>query len=416
MGMRQRIDKYLNLIGKFVRLDVKYYIRNSTYLIASQVVSMAFGVVLSIVFVRVLNQETYGHWNFILSVGGLVSILTLTGMNTAIIQAVARGHGRALLSATKKRFKWSVTGSIVLLGIGIYYYLNESTAVGEGIMISSLFFPFFEVLKGYTSYLSGKKQFGKVAKYGIITQAVSIPATIAAVYLSRNLLVIVVVYLCTITITRGWFFRLVSHDIGKATDDEGTIPFGKRLTLVDIPGLISTYGDKLIIGITLSFTDLAVYSIALGASNFLRYVVDPIASVSLPKLAAMPEKDAYTAVKQRYVYVFLLMLVTGGFCMWLYQYLIPFLYTEQYSGAIFYSQILIGSLIFGVPNMLLTKALFPAQRKSREILHFEVIRVIVRTILLVILTLKFGLIGVPITVLVTSMITMVYSWKLAGWI
>jgi O-antigen/teichoic acid export membrane protein len=413
MGLFQKL---ITPLEKLFQLDLRYYIRNSSYLITSQVVGMGLSVLLSIVFSRVLAQEEYGHWNFVLSVGGMVSVFALTGMGVAIIQAVARGHGRALISGTKERFKWSGIGSVIILGVGAYYYAFESVELGRTLMVSSLFFPFFEIFKGYASYLSGKKEFGRIAKYDVISQLIAIPATVAAIYLSKNLLVIIIVYYAGFILLRGWFFRRVSREARSQTDDAGTIPFGRRMTLVDIPSLISVYGDKIIIGIILSFPDLAVYSIALGAANFLRYVTNPITTLSMPKLAAMPEQEAYAAVKRRYGYVFLFMLAASGFCIWLYQYLIPFLYTDKYVDSILYAQILIGSIIFGIPNSVLTRGLFPAHRKAGAVLRFEIVRVVVRTILLVVLTLKFGLIGVPITITVTSMITMVYSWKLAGWI
>ncbi len=414
-----RMDRFNELVDQvesYFQLDIRYYVKNSFYLILAHGVSMGFSLLLSIAFARLLTQDLYGQWNYVLSIMGILAIFSLPGMGTAINQAVARGHARVFIEATKVRFKWSVLGSIAIFGVGIYYFLNDLALLGKGLMICALFFPFFENFKGYGAFLSGKKQFGKVAKYDVITQAISVPVTVLIIYLSRNLIPILIAYLLTLSLVRGYFFRLTLRNAKNASHDEGAIPFGKQMTLTSIPGLISMYGDKIIIGIVLSFPELAVYSIALAASNFVRYLVGPIASLTFPKLSVMDEKEAYAAVRKRYIYVVLAMVVVSGIFVLLYPYLIPFLYTQKYVDAVLYSQILLAGLIFGIPNTILTKALFPSQRKAKEILKFEIVRVVIRTSLLLILTLRLGLIGVPLTILITTFLTMIYSWRLAKWI
>lgn len=411
-----RLNGLLDQFEKYFQLDIRYYIKNSSYLIIDQVVSMGFSVLLSIAFARLVTQDLYGQWSYVLSIMGILTIFSLPGISTAINQAVARGYDRVLIEGTKVRFKWSVLGSIAIFGVGTYYFLTDSSLLGKCLMITSLFFPFFENLKGYSTFLSGKKQFSQVAKYDIITQAISVPVTILIIYLSRNLILILITYLLALCLIRGYFFSLTLKNVKNASDDKEAIPFGKRMTLTEIPGMISSYGDQIIIGILLNFPDLAVYSIALGASNFVRYLVDPIASLTFPKLSQMDEKEAYAAVRKKYIYVVIGMVVVVGISALLYPYLIPFLYSQKYVASVLYSQILLAGLIFGIPNTVLTKALFPSQKEAGKILKFEIVRIVIRTPLLVVLTLRFGLIGVPLTTLITAFLTMIYSWKLAKWI
>jgi len=377
---------------------------------------MGFSLLLSIAFARLLTKDLFGQWNYILSIMGILAIFSLPGMSTAIVQAVARNHDRVLIETTKERFKWSILGSIALFGVGIYYFLNNSVLLGQGLMISALFFPFFGNLTGYSAFLSGKKKFGKVAKYDVIAQAISVPVTALIIYFSWNLLLILIAYLLTLSLIRGYFFYLTAKIAQNASHDKEAIPFGKKMTAIDIPGVISSYGDKIIIGLLLTFPDVAIYSIALAASNFVRYLADPIASLIFPKLSEMNEREAYSAVRKRYVYVVIGMVVVSGISILLYPYLIPFLYSQEYAASVLYSQILLVGLIFGIPNTILTKALFPAQRKAKQILKFEIVRILIRTLLLISLTLTLGLVGVPLATLITAFLTMIYSWRLAKWI
>ncbi|MFC1962387.1 oligosaccharide flippase family protein [Chloroflexota bacterium] len=413
------MDKFNQLIDKlggYFQLDIRYYIKNSFFLILAQGVSIGLSILLSIAFARLLTQDLYGQWSYILSIIGLLAIFSLPGMSTAINQAVARGHDRVLIEGTKVRFKWSILGSIAIFGVGIYYLLSGSVLLGKSLMICSLLFPFYVNLTGYSAFLSGKKQFDKVAAYNIIAEVISIPVTILIIYLSRNLLLILIAYLVTVSLVRAYYFWLTSRIANNASHDERAIPFGKQVTVTGIPGLISMYGDKILIGILLTFPELAVYSIALASSNVVRYLVNPIASLTFPKLSVMDEKEAYTAVKRRYIYVVLAMIVISGIAVLLFPFLIPFFYTQIYVDAVLYSQILLVGLIFGIPNTILTKALFPSQRKAKEIFKFEIVRIVIRTLLLVSLTLRFGLLGVPLAIAITTFLTMIYSWRLAKWI
>lgn len=410
------IDKIIDKFGNYLQLDLRYYIKNSIYLISAEVISMIFGLLLSITFARLLTKELYGQWNYIFSIIGILAIFTLPGMGTAITQAVARGHDRVLIEGTKERFRWSILGSIAVLGVGIYYFLNDSILLGKCLMISSFFFPFFKNLQTYNSFLSGKKQFNKVARYQIIVQAISVPITILVIYFSRDLMLILVANFLSISLLHGYFFQLTSKDMENKSNDREAITFGKHITVQNIPGEITAWGDKLIIGALLSFPELAIYSIALGFSTLIRSSISTIPSLTFPKLAEMEEKEAYSAVKKRYFHLLLLTAVVCGVAIALCPYIIPFLYSQKYLDSVLYAQLLLVALIFGIPTTIFGKALFPAQRKIGELYRFQLFNMSIEVAVLLVLVFKFGLLGVVIAKVMSSLFTMVYSWRLAKWV
>ena len=201
-----KIRKIFDSLSKFFHLDIGYYIKNSFYLTFAQVVSTGIGLLLSITFTRLLTKELYGQWNYIFSILGFFAILTLPGLNTAVTQSVARGKDKVLIEATKVRFKWSVLGSLALFTIGIYYFVKGNVSLGKYIIIASLFLPFYHNLQIYTSFLSGKRQFKKQAKYPVIIQIVSVSITISVIYLSKNLTLILISNLLSVVLMRGIFF------------------------------------------------------------------------------------------------------------------------------------------------------------------------------------------------------------------
>ena len=407
-------SRLLRRLERYFKLDLRYFIQNYVYLASAQVVTLACGLLLSVAFARLLPKETFGQYSFIFAILAMATITTLPGMGTAIVQAVARGHDRVLIEGTKERFKWSILGVAALLGIGIYYFLNGSALLGKCFIAASLLFPLAQNLETYNSFLQGRKLFGKSAKYRIVVQLVSVIATLLVVYFTRNLILIVITTLLSTSLLRGYYFLVTAKSIHRGGDDKSAISLGRHLSLMDVFGRIVTEADRVIVGIVLGFTDLAVYSIARTIPRGLQTFESPIARLALPKLAELGKEEAYSAVKKKYLYLVLFAAVVSAILILISPYVVTFLYTEKYEASILYMQILLAGLVFSIPTQILNKALFPAQAEVGKLYRFRLIRPSIRLVLLVALGLKFGVLGVVLAVVLTDVFSMVYALKLAG--
>ena len=410
------IGRYFSRLEKYLQLDLDYYIKNSFYLILARGTVMAVGLLLSIVFARLMGQEVYGQWNYLLSIIGICAVFSMPSMNTAIIQSVATGQERILITATKSRFKWSLLGSLVIIGVGIYYTLTGEVELGKGFIAASLLFPFFQNFESYAAFLSGKKQFDTLAKYRIFTQLAVLAVTVPVIYSSQNLMFIVVAYLLSFSILRGYFFKKTSGRITGQEQDPEAIPFGRHLTLTQIPSIISQNYDKLIIALFLSFPELAIYSIALAFSSLLQPFSSIIAALVLPKLSQMDTKTAYAEVRKRWYFIVIGFGVICGVLIALCPYLIPFLYSTEYTESVFYAQLLLVSSIIAAPTTIINKALLPSQKKIKDLYKLRIYSALIEIVLLTVLTLKFGLLGAVIALLVGRAFSMVYSLILARFI
>jgi|Deesub1362A_J573_1020465.scaffolds.fasta_scaffold00474_7 O-antigen/teichoic acid export membrane protein len=411
-----KVEKILDAIGSYFHLDLKYYTKNSFYLLSARVISRGLGFLLSIFLARLLTKDLYGQWNYIFSIIGMLAIFTLPGMNTAVIQAVAGGHDKVLITGIKEKFKWSILGSVAVLGVGVYYFLNGLVLLGKCFMISSLFFPFFQNFQVYNAFLTGKKRFDKVAKYLVVTQVFTVLATLLAVYLTRNLMLMVIASLASNSLIGGYFFRSTLKSMESLSNDPQAISFSRHLTATQIPSGLRQHYDKLIIGTSLSFSDLAIYSIALGFSNLLNPFRSTITTLIFPKLSQMDEKTAYSEVRKRLLFVVLGFGIPAGILVILCPYIIPLLYSQKYVGSIFYAQLLLVSMIIAAPVPLLNKALFPSQKKVNELYKLRISSSIVEVVLLTVLVLNFGLLGAIIAKILVRTYNTIYSLKLSGFI
>ncbi|MCD5401516.1 oligosaccharide flippase family protein, partial [candidate division NPL-UPA2 bacterium] len=75
-----KINQFIDKLGSYFQLDLRYYIKNSFYLISAHAVSVVIGLMLSISFARFLPKETFGQYGFIMAIIGIVGIFTLPGM------------------------------------------------------------------------------------------------------------------------------------------------------------------------------------------------------------------------------------------------------------------------------------------------------------------------------------------------
>ena len=407
-------NKVLKRLGRYFKLDLRYFIQNYFYLASAQVVTLGCGLLLSVAFARLLPKETFGQYSYIFAILAMATVTTLPGMGTAIVQAVARGYDRVFIEGTKKRFKWSILGVAALLAIGTYYFLTGSILLGKCFIAASLLFPLAQNFETYNSFLAGKKLFGKSARYRIVVQLVSVTATLLVVYFTRNLILIVIATLVSTSLLRGYYFLVTAKSIHSQSNDEAAISFGKHLSLMDVFGRIVTEADRVIVGILLGFANLAVYSIARTIPRGLQTFESPIARLALPKLAELSKEKAYSAVRKRYLYLVLFAAVASGILIVISPCVVTFLYTQKYEASILYMQILLGGLVFSIPTQIFNKALFPAQAELGKLYRFRLIRPSVRLVLLVTLGLKLGLLGIVLAVVLTDLFSMVYALKLAG--
>lgn len=414
MNSRLLNNKFIKRIGSYLQLDVGYFIKNYFYLALAQGIVALLGLLLSIAFARLVSKELFGQWNYIISMVGLLAIFSLPGINEAIVQAVARGYDKTLVTGTKEKFKWSILGSLALLGIGIYYFLVGSEVLGKCFIISSFAFPFYKNLDIYISFLTGKQAFNQVAKYRIITETLAILATLMALYFTRNLVIIVSASLAAHSLIHGYFFRLTSRKIVNESQDAQAISFGKHLTLLNVFQMISAIDSiKILIGVMLSFSELAIYSVARGFQEIILSFMGFTATLSYPKLSEMSQEDAYAAVRKKLPYLIVGTVITCGILIALCPYIIPLFYSEKYIDSVLYAQILLGALIFGIPAAIFNRALFPAQREIRKLYKVRIILPLVRLALVVALTLPYGLLGVVLAQLISNIFALVYSWLLA---
>lgn len=122
---------------------VKKIAKNTTVMLASQLISYVFSFLYIIYAARYLGVEGYGILSFGLSFAAIASIFLDLGLSTLLVREIARDKSilnKYLENITVIKILLAVI--VLLLSITIVYFLNYSKEVVEVVFFTSLFYIF----------------------------------------------------------------------------------------------------------------------------------------------------------------------------------------------------------------------------------------------------------------------------------
>ncbi|MFH1226162.1 MAG: oligosaccharide flippase family protein [bacterium] len=400
--VKEKITTLLRQSQKYTRTDNVYLFKYGSYLTLGDLVSLASAFVLSLVFARWLPKEVFGQYQYLLAIFTILAICSLEGMNNAIIQGVARGLEGAFGQGLRIRLKWGLLGSLAALGVGFYFWLQNNTTFALALLIIAFFLPFFKAGETFQSYLTGKKLFGQRAAYTATIQVLASIAIVMAIFLTRNLLVLILTYFAAYCLLRliATFWLIKKMRPNRAVDPQ-VLNYGKHLSLMGVLNIIAGQIDKILLFFFLGPTQLAIYSFASLPIQYLRGPLQNIQELAWPQLATRSgEEIKKTLPKKLLKSCVLILLLIGAYVM-----AAPFFYKlfyPQYADAIPYSQVLSFNLLV-FPMSMMTLAL-AAKMKTKELYQSSIINPLAKIILFLIFVPLYGIWGVVIAILLNQVL------------
>jgi O-antigen/teichoic acid export membrane protein len=377
---------------KYTGTDNVYIATHGSYLTLGNIVSTLTSFFLAMAFARLLPKTVYGQYDYILSIMTVIGIAALPGMETAIVQAVARGMEGSFKAAMKKRFKYALAGSVACLLMGAYFlFFGHNVTFSISFLIAAMFFPFMEPFASYLSYLGGKKLFGVQVKYSTLTQIISSICTIIALFSTKNLIILVLVYFASNTILRIYFLlRTLRKYVPNTNCDPGCINFGKHLTVIEIVETISGQLVNILLFNLLGATQLAIYAFVTLPTKQALYFLKSIRQIILPKLAARTTEEIRKTLLKKVMKSFLFIVPM----IVIYIIAAPYIYRiffPQYMESVPYSQLYILTLIAFPLTILATT--FNAKMMKKQIYQISILTNVTKIILLLIMIPFYGIMG-----------------------
>ena len=115
--LQHKIYKALKWSEKYTKTDMVYLAKGGSWLVGGQVINTIAVLALAIGIANFLPKEIYGNYKYVLSLIAIIGAFSLTGMATAVTQAVAKGFEGNLKYGLKISLKWSLVTSIVFFSV-----------------------------------------------------------------------------------------------------------------------------------------------------------------------------------------------------------------------------------------------------------------------------------------------------------
>lgn len=400
--MKNLAHHWLRWSEKYLKTDTIYLVRSGFWLSLGYGFAMFSGFFVSLAFANLFPKESFGTYKFIISAAGIVGVFSLTQMGTAVTQAVARGFGNALRQGFRANLKWSV--GILLAGIilGLYYYLNKNFVLAFSFLLMGVLAPISSSARLYSSYLQGKKDFKKSSFYGTINNIVPAAALILALLLTKNLLVIMVVYFVFGAFVPLLLYRATIkayREENKIEDPELT-SYSGHLSAMETISSIANYLDKILIFHYLGAAPLAIYAFAIAPVEQLQGGKKILATLVLPKISGRSFEELQQTTPRKTLLLTLYALALAGVYILLAPYFYKFLF-PQYLDSVLYSQIYSLTLL-AISGTLFNETLV-AHKKKQELYLYRTIVPIFKILLFFLLLPIFGLMGLIVTHVVTRL-------------
>jgi len=261
--------------------------------------------------------------------------------------------------------KWGLLGSLITIGIAIYYWNNGNNLLPIPLLISAVFLPLMYASQLYGALLNGRKLFSVLVSYRIVNQIVSVGIMIMALLFTKNLFWLIAIYLISHTSLNYFFYFLTKVKFQpNKKEDIRTIPYAKHLSLMGVINCIATYLDKILLFTLVGPTQLAIYAFAVLVPEQIKTITENINTLAFPKLAPKSREEIKANMMKKFWRLSLL----AGAIIILYIVIAPYFYKiffSQYLTSIPYSQVFMFTLI-SLPSSLMATA-FRAKMMKKEL-------------------------------------------------
>ncbi|MEK7148088.1 MAG: oligosaccharide flippase family protein [Patescibacteria group bacterium] len=407
-------NKPLSLLKRaerILKLDTTYIARGSVWMTLSFVIGTLASLVTMVAYGNLLSRETYGTYNYLLSLGASLSFLTLSGTGFGVLRAVARGYENVVPVALRLQLKYNLIAVATVLSVAIYYGYKGNMLFAYSLLLLAVAYPLAEAFHIYVQVLNGRKRFDLLTKLTSIITLIGTVATVATLLATQSILILIAVYAATSLLPSVFLYWYVTKDIDKTSPDEEQIREMRRtafhITGAGLVGTAAQYIDKILLFQVAGPAALAVYGFATAGPDRLRSFLKNAMSITLPRLAQSSLEQIRQVVYKR---IALSMLFGFGVAL-IYWFLAPYLFKlllPRYLDAILYTQVLALSLI-AAPVVIYVGSIFAGQNMLRGNYALSIGTQIIRITLFVILGWKWQIWGLVFAYLSASILNAILS-------
>jgi len=340
-----------NNLSKILQLDLGYFISGGSWLLLSTLFAGLGGIALSSLFARLWPADVFGQFSFLTAALSFMSLTVLPGMTQTVTQAATENKDGTYKASIKTLARWSVLGTVLLIGGSLYFYLRQNPNLAAATFASALAFPVTSVFSLYNSYLSGKKKFKKVAIFTIIAQLSSIVATAFALIFFPSLFAVAIFSSWSTAIVNLILTSFTMKGLQNNKIDKKLLDFGKHLSFSQVLPIGSEYLDRFIIPVLVGFSANATYTFAILIPVQIHGFLKIFLSLAQPKVTEISDKNLQKDLTRKTLQFELLILGVVLAYIIFAPFIFDLLYPAYKKSALLISQIFSLSLLYFPSNL-----------------------------------------------------------------
>lgn len=382
-------------IERLLKTDIRYLLHGGGWLTLGQGISTGLSLAVAVAFANLLSKADYGTYKYILSVVGILSITTLSGMANAVLQSVARKHPGAYLVGLREKLRWGSIGSVIAFCIGIYYaVVGGDQVIGSGFIAIAPFITLMEGFGMWGSVYGAKREFKRSVILNTLVQILTSLSVIGAIIATSNVAIILLAYGASYTIARYLVHRHMLKDYPELTavhgDPERAADYGKKLSLTSIISTVSDQIDTILIWHFLGAQAAGAYAFAMATTTPAKNLMKSLVNLAFPKFAEQSSTLLKAHVNQKIIRGYLLFIPVTI----VYISILPTLYKlffPLYLETVAYGQVL-GLIFLFFPLKLQSIALLTRLERT-PVYVISIVTPIISTVGLIIAIPMFGVWG-----------------------
>lgn len=398
-----RFQRLKHLSERYLKTDIVYLVRGGFWVLGGQFFSSALVLASTVAFANLITPEAYGTYRYAFSILSILGITTLTGINQALVPAIVAGYEHTAKAAERVQRHAGYIGTVIALCFAGYSFYTGDPLLSVLFSIVAVFLPFWETVANYDAVLVARKKFRESTQYATILNASVTFCAVLALALTRDIRVVLFVYLGTYTLGRYLISRHVyHHETVNAKVDWSAIGYGKHLSLMGVLPMIAAQCDKVIMFHFLGPAQLAIYAFATAPVEQARGILKSLSTLALPKFSDQSIAQVQGSLREkRFRVIFALLILVGAYlftCPFFFTYVLP-----KYTAAISLSQLYALSLL-GIGSGLAQAALI-TQRRQRALYWYNGANAIVGIALSFIGIATYGIIGAIVAKTVSNILS-----------
>jgi O-antigen/teichoic acid export membrane protein len=403
--------RFLRWSERYTKTDMVYLANVGWWTNLTLILTSFGGLLISIVFANFLSPQTYGVYQYLLALSGLVAAISLSGMNTAVTQAAARGYEGVLRAAVRAQFQWAIIPALVSVAGSLYYFAHGTIELGIGLLAIALLTPFVNAFNTYGAFLAGKREFRSDFYFTASISIVYYASMFFVALFFKDAAVLITVNLGVNALGMGYaYWRTLAKYKKNDELDPKAVSYGKHLSVLSAFGIILTQLDSILVFHFLGAAQLAVYAFSTLIPERVASLFNFIGLASLPKFANQPLEY----IQKNIVPKILRIAAAGVVVALFYAVLAPLLFHilfSRYVAAISYTQ-LYAPIIALTAVLNTVQTTFAAKRLTKEIYVLGLVQPVLLVGLQIPFLLAYGILGMLVARMTSDLIGIVLSLTL----